>query len=219
MGGWIGWMTARINRRKRGGLKPGPKMWARLLIGALVLANVAAALVAFKPWAGSLEEMEAEAASLRQQIRTREQTVARLQRNVAKVETARGDGDRFLQEHIMSMRTLSSTLVSELAQVAQKAGIRPKGSTYAFEPVEGADTLTRAIINADYEGTYADLMHFMNLLDRSPRFLIIESLSAAPQQTGTTLSINVKLNAFVREDGSSAAPAAAGAPAEEGAGQ
>jgi type IV pilus assembly protein PilO len=174
--------------------------------------------MAFKPWAGSIEDMEAEAASLRQQIRTREQTVARLLRNVAKVETARGDGDRFLQEHIMSTRTLSSTLLAELGQVAQKAGIRPKGTTYAFEPVEGTDTLTRAIVNADYEGTYADLMHFMNLLDRSPRFLIIESLGAAPQQGGTTLSINVKLNAFVRDDGNNPLPVAEAAPAEERAG-
>lgn len=213
----IGRIASVIGGKYANGHKPGVKTWARVLLGVLVLANIVAALMAFKPWTGSVEEMEAEAASLRQQIRTREQTVARLQRNVAKVETARGDGDRFLQEHIMSMRTLSSTLVAELSQVAQKAGIRQKGTTYALEPVEGTDTLTRAIVNADYEGTYADLMHFMNLLDRSPRFLIIESLGAAPQQNGLTLAINVKLNAFVREDAGSA-PAAESQSAEERAG-
>lgn len=214
----IGRIASVIGRRHAGGHKPGVKTWARVLLGALVLANIAAGLMAFKPWTGSVEEMEAEAASVRQQIRTREQSVARLQQNVAKVETARGDGDRFLQEHIMSMKTLSSTLIAELSQVAGKAGIRQKGTTYALEPVEGTDTLTRAIVNADYEGTYADLMHFMNLLDRSPRFLIIESLGAAPQQNGTTLSINVKLNAFVRDDGGGAQPVAEAAPAEERAG-
>jgi type IV pilus assembly protein PilO len=172
------------------------------LIGLLVLANIVAALFVFKPWAASIDEMQAQVAALRQQIRSREQNAARLQRNDAKVETARDDGQRFLDEHIMSMRTLSSTLVSELAKVAQKAGIHQKGTTFSLEPVEGTDTLSRAIINADFEGSYADLMQFINLLDRSPRFLIIESLAAAPQQNGTTLNINLKLNAFVREDGS-----------------
>ncbi|MGD0014150.1 MAG: hypothetical protein ABSD56_06965 [Bryobacteraceae bacterium] len=61
--------------------------------------------------------------------------------------------------------------------------------------------------------TYADLMHFLNLLDGSPRLLIIESLGAAPDQAGLTLSVTMKLNAFVRE--SAAAPAAGG----EGAAQ
>jgi type IV pilus assembly protein PilO len=186
-----------LKRPRRGA---GPQTAARVLIGALVLANIAAALIAFKPWAASVEDMERRAGELRGQIRGTEQQIERLRRNVTKVEAARADGDRFLQEHIMSMRTVSSTLVDELAQVATKAGIKQKGSAFSFEPVEGADTLTRAVVTADYEGTYADLMQFVNLLDRSPRFLIVESLGAAPQQNGLLLNVSLKLNAFVRED-------------------
>jgi type IV pilus assembly protein PilO len=178
----------------------GPQTMARALIGALVLANIVAALIAFKPWAGSVEDMERRASELRAQNRTAEQSIDRLKRNVTKVEAARADGDRFLQDHILSMRTISSTLVEELAQIATKAGIKPKGSAFALEPVEGAETLTRAVVTADYEGTYSDLVHFVNLLDRSPRFLIIESLGAAPQQNGLMLNVSLKLNAFVREE-------------------
>jgi type IV pilus assembly protein PilO len=180
--------------------KRGPQTSARVLIGALVLANIVAALVAFKPWAGSLEDMERRASELRSMIRAAEQNIERLKRNVSKVEAARADGDRFLQDHILNMRTVSSTLVQELAEIAGKAGIKPKGSAFALEPVEGAETLTRAVITADYEGTYSDLVHFVNLLDRSPRFLIIESLGAAPQQSGLMLNVSLKLNAFVREE-------------------
>jgi hypothetical protein len=46
-------------------------------------------------------------------------------------------------------------------------------------------------------------VRFLNLLDRSPRFLIIESLGAAPQQSGqqagARLNVSLKLDAFVRE--------------------
>lgn len=199
-------MLAGLSRR---GGRRNPHTSARLILGVLLLANVVAALFAFKPWASSVEDLERQAAGLRSQIRAKEQSIERLKRIVAKVETARDDGDKFLAEHIMSMRTVSSTLVSELAETAQKAGVKQKETRFAFEPVEGSEDLTRATINAYYDGTYADLMHFLNQLDRSRRFLIVESLSAQPQQNNLTLNINLKLNAFVRDDGSAPPPATA----------
>jgi type IV pilus assembly protein PilO len=53
----------------------------------------------------------------------------------------------------------------------------------------------------NYEGTYGDLLQFVNRLDKSSRFLIIDTMSAAPMQGSGDLSINIKLNTFVREDG------------------
>jgi hypothetical protein len=70
------------------------------------------------------------------------------------------------------------------------------------EPIEGSDDLAMMIITGNYEGTYADLMEFINRLDRSSRLLIIESLNATPQQGGAgVLTVNMKLDAFVRHDG------------------
>lgn len=197
--------------RKRSFRSMSPHTIARMAIGLLVLANIAAALIAFKPWAASIEEMEQRASALRSQARANELENARLRGNAAKVDTARRDGDRFLEEHILDIRTASSTLVDELAKVAAKAGIQQKGTAFSFEPVEGAENLTRAIVTAEYEGTYAGLMHFLNLLDRSPRFLIIESLSASPQQNGATLNVSLKVNAFVRDDGAGEAAGRTGA--------
>jgi type IV pilus assembly protein PilO len=67
--------------------------------------------------------------------------------------------------------------------------------------VEGSDTLDQLSISAAYEGSYAALTKAVNLLDKSPRFLIIESLMAAPQQSnaGDLLSVTIKLDTFVRE--------------------
>ena len=53
--------------------------------------------------------------------------------------------------------------------------------------------------NPYLEGNFAQLMKFVNLLDRSQRFLIIESMTVAPQAKGDLLSVNLKLNTFVRE--------------------
>jgi hypothetical protein len=39
----------------------------------------------------------------------------------------------------------------------------------------------------------------VNLLDRSPRFLIIEGLQVAPEAKGDSLTVGVKLNVFVKD--------------------
>ena len=54
-------------------------------------------------------------------------------------------------------------------------------------------------ITATFEGGYGQLVKFVNELDRSNRFLLIEQLQVAPQPKGDLLNATVKLNTFVRE--------------------
>jgi len=42
----------------------------------------------------------------------------------------------------------------------------------------------------------------VNLIDKSDRLLVVQSLNATPQQGGAKLNIMLKLDTFVREDGS-----------------
>ena len=44
-------------------------------------------------------------------------------------------------------------------------------------------------ITANYEATYADLVRFVNLIDKSSRLLVMESLNATPQQGGGKLNV------------------------------
>ncbi len=193
-----------------------PRVVARVVIGILLAANVVAALLVFKPWTGSVSDLEREVASLRQQIRQKQSAVDRLRSIVGKVETARIDGDKFMDIYLLSGRTMASTLASDLEGVARKAGIKQRDVNSNSEPVEGSDTIRKLTITAGYEGAYADLMQFLNLLDRSPRLLIVESLQAAPQQNGLALSVTMKLTTFVREGGPAQVAMAAG---EQGAQQ
>ncbi len=121
-----------------------------------------------------------------------------LQNLVNKVEKARAEGDLFMKDYFLSERSAYSTLVAELTEVAGKAKIKIKDHSFTEEPIEGAEHLKMLSISANYEGTYADLVEFVNMLDRSPRFLIIENLTATPQQSGGALNINIRLDTFMR---------------------
>jgi len=175
-----------------------PRVFIRLVLGALLLANLVAAVIAFKPFGGSAEDLARRQELLFAQVSDLERRVARTKGLAEKVERARVEGEAFLNEYTMDRRTTFSTIVSELARSAAQAGIKQRECSLNLEPTEGSETLSQMTITCGYETTYANLTKFMNLLDKSPRFLIIEGLSAAPQQAGNILSVSIKLDTFVK---------------------
>jgi type IV pilus assembly protein PilO len=181
----------------KAGIGKDPRVVVRLVLGLLLAANIAAALILFKPWGASPEEMEQQLGQLRGQVRERTVSIERLRTLVAKAEKAREEGNAFMDEYFMGRRTASSTIITELKDNAKQAGIRQQDHTFAFEPIEGSDNLSMMTISGNYEGAYAELVEFINLLDRSPRFLILDTLTAAPERTAGMLNMNFKMNALV----------------------
>ena len=176
-----------------------PRVLLRAAIGTLLAANLVAAVMAFKPFGGSADDLRREQQALRVQLARLQTRAATSKRLVEKVETARREGDQFLAKYVMDRRTMSSTIQDELNRTAKEAGIKALPATLDLEPIEGSDTLEMMTISAGYEGSYADLTKFVNLLDKSPRFLIIENMQTAPQQGGQSLNVTLKLDTFVRE--------------------
>ncbi len=177
-----------------------PRMVARAVVGFLLLANVVAALIAFHPWGGGPEDLQRQQQALRRQANDLEMRIARSKNLVAKVERARKEGEGFLGQYITERRSTFSTILEELYTTAKEAGIKQKESSIVLEPVEGSDTLSQMTISVGYEGTYQNLTKFVNLLDKSKRFLIIENMVASPQQSGQMLNVSFKLDTFVREE-------------------
>jgi Tfp pilus assembly protein PilO len=188
----------RVSRLPAGNGKD-PRLIVRAVLAVLLLANLAAALLVFKPWAASQAELEGQAAALRREVQQRRDAITNLRVLVDKAQKGRQEGDQFLTGYFMNSRTAYSTAVSELMQAAQRAGMRPREHSFEMTPVEGSDDLSMMSVTGGYEGAYGDLIQFVNLLDRSPRFLILDSLQAVPVQDGAQLSVALKLNTFVRE--------------------
>jgi Tfp pilus assembly protein PilO len=173
----------------------------RVILGVLLLANmVAAGLVLFPP-GGSAEDLDRQLASLETQVISKQALLERTQRHAQAVERGRAEGDHFVADYFLASRTEFSTLLGDLDSAATTAKIVPKDHGFSLEPIDGSDTLSVANVTAAYEGAYPDLMRFVHEIDKSPRLLIIESLSAAPQQGSDKLSVTMKLDTLVREDG------------------
>jgi Type II secretion system (T2SS), protein M subtype b len=184
-----------------------PRVAMRVLIGLLLAANLVMAVIAFKPFGGSADDLRQDQARLSAQLRQLQATIDKSKQHVAKIEIARKQGDEFLAKYIMEKRAASAITVEEMNKSATEAGIRALPENASYEAIEGSDTLQMMSITAAFEGSYAGLAKLMNLLEKSPRFLIIDSMNLnAPQQNlpanapQQNLNVTVRLLTFVRDD-------------------
>lgn len=177
-----------------------PRVSVRAALGSLLVLNLAAALILFRPWGGSADDLERQLDSMRAQLPQRQAALAHSKALVEKVQKAKSQGDKFMSQYMLNARTAYSTVLTELDHDAAQVGLKQKESQYNVEPIDGSDTLGMMTISANYEGPYANLTKFINELDRSKQFLIIESLQASPQSVGAAVNVNFKLNTFVRDE-------------------
>jgi hypothetical protein len=176
-----------------------PRVGMRALLGVLLAANLAAAVIAFKPFGGGADDLRRDRQQLQQQLAQLNAQVRQARNLAAKVQIARTEGDKFLDGYVTDRRVVTSTLDGELFRMAKEAGIGLLPTTLNMEPIEGSDTLSMVTINTNCTGTYANLVKFVNLLDKSERFLIIESMTAIQQQSGNNLNVSLKIDTFIKE--------------------
>lgn len=190
-----------------------PRVVMRAIMGILLAANLAGAVIAFKPFGGSAEDLRRQTEMLRARLARAEANLATTKKLVQKVQGARSDGDQFMTKYVVDRRTMASTVLAELNKLAGEAGIKAGTQAFSQEPIEGSDSISMLSISAGFEGSYASLAKLVNLLDRSPRFLIIENMvAAAPQgQTGQAagqgdkaLNVTLRIDTFVRDDSGAA---------------
>jgi Tfp pilus assembly protein PilO len=177
-----------------------PEVLVRMALGVLLLGNLVAAGFAFHLWGDSPQSLENRMEGTRQQIIAARGQLTRAKGMAAKIALAREQGGSFLGSYMTPRKSTYSTILGELNHMAETAGIKPKDATISSERIEGSASLSQLTITAGYEADYQNLLKFVNLLDRSERFLIIESLTAAPQSGTGKLQIVIKLDTFVRDD-------------------
>jgi hypothetical protein len=179
-----------------------PRAVIRLVLGVLLAANLVAGYFVIRPIGGSPQELREQAAAMRNQIRQQQAALDRTSSLSSKIESGRNEGDEFMSKYFLPRRTAYSTIMADLNDLAGQTKVTPKEGAYAIEPIEGSDTLEMMQLSVNYEATYPDLIRFVNLVDKADRLLVVESLNATPQQIGAKLNIMLKLDTFVREDGS-----------------
>jgi len=136
---------------------------------------------------------------LSEQVKANTLVVDRLREAAGRVEQAREQGGDLLEGLTFSRQNTFSRLLSEMAEAAEAAGVEIRETNFNSDEIEGAENFGMVSITANLRGAYENLVRFLNLLDRSDQFLIIERLGATPRQDTGGLQVSIRIDAFVRE--------------------
>ncbi len=178
-----------------------PQVVVRLALGVLLLANLVAAAFAFHLIGDSPDALNQQLAGALADRQTSQSRLNRSRALAGNVEKGKGEGERFLSTYMTTRRYTFSTIIGEINETSKASGMKMQDATIApLDPIEGSEDLDMMTISVNFEGGYNELVKFVNLLDRSKRFLIIESLTVTPRPKGDVLAVNVRLNTFVKDD-------------------
>jgi type IV pilus assembly protein PilO len=178
-----------------------PKVLVRIALGLLLAANLVAAGFAFNLFGSSPEALNQELVVANARLQAAQSRLVRSRLLTSNIGRGKTESDTFLANYFTSRRTTYSTIISEITETAKSAGMKTQEGTIApLDPIEGSADLSMMTISINFEGNFNQFVKFVNLLDRSPRFLIIESMQVSPQPKGDILNTNLKLHVFIKDD-------------------
>jgi len=172
----------------------------RIGLGLLLVANLVAAGYAFNLFTPSPEILNRRLISAQAELRAEQNRLLRSRSLAGNIGKGKSESDTFLATYFTDRRRTFSTILQEIRDTATAAGMKTQEGTIQLDPIKGTDDLSMMTLSINFEGSFAQLVKFVNLIDRSPRFIIIESMQAAPQPKGDVVNTNLKMHVFVKED-------------------
>ena len=107
-----------------------------------------------------------------------------------------GECNKFYREQLLDAATGNSTVVADLGQIAGHAGLRAPAVTYKQHGLDKRGVLEISV-TATVEGDYPALVRFINGLERSKSFYLLDSL-ALDQHTGGGIKLNMQFRSYFR---------------------
>lgn len=106
---------------------------------------------------------------------------------------------------------VDSAILSELGALATKANVRMSRGQYAFAPV--LRDVTEVRMDESVSGEYADVMRFINSVERDKMFFVINGLTLTGQQGGL-VNLRLKVTTYLHGSDAQHLPATNGGSEE-----
>ena len=174
-------------------------LWRKLLLPLLVLLglNLLVLAVYTLPRAFQVSGATARAAEVRKDLAREREVTAMLRRQGEAIRGNTADSARFYREMVVGSRTELIPLLEDIDHMATEPGLKPSARNYKLEDVKGAD-LTQVVVQLGVEGSYQQLMGFLDRVERSKHFLTIDRVGLSAGETTGTPKLRVELSAYMR---------------------
>jgi len=167
------------------------RMTLWIVVAALLLVDAVAVVALVTPLAGAASSRLEQLAQLRTDLQQHRQAPWRGLDQ--KVPEARQQIKDFYQERFPGGYSMIS---GDLDRIAGECGVKILSEKYEQKDV-AVQGLQRVEIEADVAGDYLQLVKFINSMERSKLFFVINDLGLAGEQSGT-VKLQMKLETYLR---------------------
>ncbi len=182
-------------RRRRRDLRQwsGP-LFAGLAL--LLLANAAVYAFVVRPKVRSVWELETNSGPRVQALEEEREAVERLEAYVAGLGEARDDMETLRRDVLATRERRLVDVQAEIGKLCVQFGIPLDKVNYSHEILE-AERLDRIYMLVPLEGNYADLRRFLQAVEASDKFLVVERVALGPASSGKAeLQLNIVLATY-----------------------
>lgn len=171
--------------------------WVYLGLVCLLLLDGLAYFGWVRHLAGFPETDAAQLISLEREVAGRAAEVARLRRVREQLPQLRPQLDKLTAESFLAERTGFSRVAAELEETANGAGVRVGRVAYQSQEEKARPELRRVEISSTVEGGYPNLLRYLEELERSPHFYLINELNVVGAEGGT-VHVEMRLVTYFR---------------------
>lgn len=172
------------------------KRWVQWSLAAVVAVDLVLLVVTWRVAQSNPSEQRRELERLRAQH-------ALLKADVERVSAIRGtlprvneECDRFVADRLLDAASGYSVIVADLGRIANRAGLHTNSITFQHQEL-GKRGVVQVDVAATVEGDYASLVRFINGLERSENFYLLDALTLA-SSTGGGIKLNLQLRSYFR---------------------
>jgi Tfp pilus assembly protein PilO len=171
------------------------KSWIRWAL-TLVLALDAVLLMVNWRTAAAPHAPQNELVRLQTQHKLLDADVRRAQKIRELLPAVQKQSDEFFRQQLRETSSGYSSIEADLGAIARDAGLHTGAITFRQKEVANR-SVTEIEVVAVVEGDYPSLVKFINGLERSQNFYVLDSLSLA-SSTGGSLRLNLQLRTYFR---------------------
>ncbi len=182
----------------------------RVTLLVLIVLNLVAIYLYLDPPGGSQQELAEEDSQIRNQIAAVNSQDARLRMMASRVESGSNQITDFEKHYFLPNRLAYGEVIGELQRMAKASGLQERDAGFSEEPIEGSDDLSLLNIKANFEGPYPNFIKFLYETDHSPMLLMLDSLTAAPEQRSGQINADIRFQVVIQDSGPAILPMAAG---------
>lgn len=172
------------------------KLLTTIALAILLLADIGLGIFLWRDSRQQPADLRAELAQLVRQSKERQGDVAYGTKIRAELPQVSRDCSKFYEDTFLQRTTGYSVVDADLASIAGKAGLRTSDTSFKENEMKDR-SLTEVAISTSVEGSYASVIKFINGLEQSKNFYLLNDLHLA-SSNGGMIKLQLDLRTYFR---------------------